>query len=203
MRVKICGLTTPEAVDAAAEADMVGFVFAPSPRQVTAAQARDLAARLPASVLRVAVFKEATAAEIAQVCQIFPADLVQVEPGPALPAGPGLLPVFHDHPGVAAEIGRCTEALILLEAAPSGGGTGQTGDWFRAAALSRQRAVMLAGGLNPENIADAVAQVRPAAVDVSSGVERRRGVKDPARIRAFIAAARAAHRGDVSCTPAR
>jgi phosphoribosylanthranilate isomerase len=194
MLVKICGLTTPEAVDAASEADLVGFVFAPSPRQVTAEQARDLAARLPERVRRVAVFQDATAEEIAAVCAIFPADLVQVEPGPTLPPGVGLLPVFHDHSDVIAEVERCSDALILLEAAGSGGGSGQTGDWSRAAALAGRRAVVLAGGLRPENIAEAIASVRPAGVDVSSGVERSRGVKDPARIRAFIGAARAAAR---------
>jgi phosphoribosylanthranilate isomerase len=194
MLIKICGLTTPEAVDAAAGADMVGFVFAPSPRRVSPTRARDLAARLPPTVQRVAVFQNASTEEIAAVCAIFPADFVQVEPGPTLPEGVKLLPVLH-----GAEVDRSPAApLVVLEAAAQGGGTGETGDWTHAAQLARQRPIILAGGLCPDNVAAAIRAVRPAGVDVSSGVEKQRGHKDPQRIRAFIEAARAAARHDTS-----
>lgn len=194
MLVKICGLTTPEAVDAAASADMVGFVFAPSPRRVSPARARALAARLPASVQRVAVFQEASTEEIAQVCAVFQADLVQVEPGPKLPEGIGLLPVLRGTDSDSSP----GSSLAILEAAAQGGGTGQIGDWVLAAQIARKRAILLAGGLRPDNVAAAIRAVQPAGVDVSSGVERQRGQKDPHRIRAFIAAARAAARSDTS-----
>ena len=188
MLVKICGLTDPASVDAAAAADMVGFVFAPSPRQVSPAEARTLAARLPARVKRVAVFSRASAEEIAAVCAVFPADIVQCAPGTALPPGVALLPVMHEQD----DEDQIAAPLVLLEAARSGGGAGEVGDWDRAAAVARKRAVVLAGGLRPDNVAEAIKTVRPAGVDVSSGVEARRGVKDPARIHAFIMAARAA-----------
>ena len=99
------------------------------------------------------------------------------------------LPVFRDTPDLDEEA-VVAAGLVLFEAAESGRGTRP--DWQRAARLARRCRLVLAGGLDPDNVAEAIRTVRPFGVDVSSGVERARGVKDPARIAAFVAAARAA-----------
>ncbi len=204
-RIKICGLRTPEAVQAAVDAgaDAVGFVFAESPRRVSPREATRLAALLPPFVARVAVFRYPEATGLADALGRFPADVVQAEPGPALAAadlgGRRWLPVLHDGPGLLA--GRAPEedpaavaedaGLALLEA-DGRGGRGVRPDWDRAAALARRLRLVLAGGLTPENVEEAIRRVRPWAVDVSSGVESEPGVKDPARIEAFAAAVRRA-----------
>lgn len=200
-RIKICGVRTPEAVRAAADAgaDAVGFVFADSPRRVAPEEAVGLAALLPPFVARVAVFRHPAARELAGVLRRFPADLVQTEPAPGL-AEAGVeearwLPVLHDRPGLLDDPvpgdgsgpGRCA----LLEAAGRGG-RGVRPDWERAARLARRIRLVLAGGLTPENVEEAILRVRPWAVDVSSGVESEPGVKDPERIAAFAAAVRRA-----------
>lgn len=189
--VKICGLTTPEGVAAAvkAGADAAGFVFSPSPREVTPAQARKLAAALPATMRRVAVFRHPPPGRIASVLEEFPADWVQSDavdlPGIDL-GGAEALPVFRSGaplPGLLPE-------LLLFEGPDSG--VGRVADWPRAAELALRTRIILAGGLRPANLAEALATVRPWGVDVSSGVESSPGVKDPALVMAFVAAARRA-----------
>lgn len=194
MRVltKICGLTTREGLDAAlaAGADMLGFVFAESPRRVTPAQAERLARRIPAGVRRVAVFRDADAALLAEVLAVFRPDFVQADAaslaGRELGDGTRVLPVFRD----GEETMAAREPLMLYESAESGRGV--RADWAAAARLASARRLILAGGLSPDNVADAVREVRPFGVDVSSGVEASRGVKSPALIHAFVAAVRAA-----------
>lgn len=189
--VKICGLTTPEGVAAAvkAGADAAGFVFSPSPREVTPALARQLAAGLPPSVRRVAVFRHPPPGWISQVLADFPADWVQSDaadlPGVDL-GGAEALPVFRS----GAPLPELLPELLLFEGPESG--AGNVADWTAAAALARGTGVILAGGLEPGNVAAAIAQVRPWGVDVSSGVESSPGVKDPALVAAFVAAARRA-----------
>jgi len=204
-RIKICGVRTPGAVRAAVDAgaDAVGFVFAESPRRISPEEATRLAARLPPFVSRVAVFRHPDARELADALRRFPADLVQAEPGPALAAarvgGARWLPVLHDGPELlAARPGREVvpgeddgPGFALLEAAGRGG-RGVRPDWERAAVLARRLRLVLAGGLTPENVGEAILRVRPWAVDVSSGVESEPGVKDPGRIEAFAAAVRRA-----------
>jgi phosphoribosylanthranilate isomerase len=191
MFVKICGLTSPEGVAAAvkAGADAAGFVFSPSPREVTPAVARKLAAGLPATMRRVAVFRQPPPGWIARVLEEFPADWVQSDaadlPGVDL-GGAEALPVFRSGaplPGLLPE-------LLLFEGPQSG--SGNVADWAAAAELARQTRVILAGGLTPGNLAAALATVRPWGVDVSSGVESAPGIKDPALVAAFVAAARRA-----------
>lgn len=189
--VKICGLTTPEGVAAAvkAGANAAGFVFSPSPRQVTPAQARTLAAALPSSMRRVAVFRHPPPGWISTVLDEFPADWVQSDaadlPGVDL-GGAEALPVFRS----GAPLPPLLPELVLFEGPDSG--VGRVADWPAAAALAERTRVILAGGLNPANLAEALAAVRPWGVDVSSGVESSPGVKDPALVAAFVAAARRA-----------
>jgi phosphoribosylanthranilate isomerase len=187
--VKICGLTTPAGVAAALEAgaDALGFVFSASPRQLTPAQARRLAAPLPANVRRVAVFRHPPPGWIAEVLDEFAADWVQSDaadlPGVDL-GGAEALPVLRS----GAPLPELLPDLALFESPQSG--SGRLADWDAAAGLARRTRIILAGGLNPENLARALSTVRPWGVDVSSGVESAPGVKDPALIAAFVATAR-------------
>jgi len=204
--VKICGLCDAAAVDAAVEAgaDAVGFVLAEhSPRALTLAAAARLAARVPSGVRRIAVLgRDPDAALLAQL-RALPFDAVQLyEPsalGAAQLAPLELLPAVADGPGLLrralAAQGRSGRATAIVVDGPGGGGRGRAGDHRRIAAVAWRVPIVLAGGLDPDNVGAAVAHVRPVGVDVSSGVERRPGVKDGARIRAFVAAARAAASG--------
>lgn len=202
MQVKICGIRSREAAVAAdrSGADAVGFVFADSPRRVTPEAAARLAAILSPSIARVAVFRHPTEQEITEVLDAFPADFIQVEPGTAAfsatgaEAGPRLLPVLHDDPGLMDQLSSLGSALtggVLLEA-PGRGGRGIRPDWSRAGRVAERVPLVLAGGLTPENVTQAIHQVRPAAVDVSSGVESSPGHKDPRLIREFVRIAIAA-----------
>lgn len=189
--VKICGMTTPEAVAAAAAAgaDAVGFVFADSPRAVDVTRAAELAEGLPAGVLRVAVFRHPGADLVSSVREGFRPDWLQsdISDRSGLRHGPGeFLPVLRAGEPWPDPL----PARLLFEGPVSGSGT--VADWDEAARLARRTEVLLAGGLHPGNVTRAIDRVRPWGVDVSSGVEARRGVKDPEKIHAFIAAARAA-----------
>ena len=191
--VKICGLTSADAVDAAidAGADAVGFVFhAASPRHVAPATAAALARAVPTGVLRVAVTRHPTQAEVDAILAGFRPDVLQTDAGDldalALPAALACLPVLRTGTELPATLPR----RCLYESADSGHGT--TADWQAAGALARRTELVLAGGLSAANVALAIATVRPFGVDVSSGVESAPGRKDPRKIRDFIAAARAA-----------
>ena len=199
---KICGVRTREAAEAAVEhgASAVGFVFATSPRRVTPGQASRVAACLPPGVATVAVFRHPTERELNGVLEEFPADLIQVEPGPAAQSATGagirLLPVLHDGPELLdqlSSLARTHRSGVLLEA-PGRGGRGIRPDWSRARRLAERVPLVLAGGLTPTNVRQAICEVRPAAVDVSSGVESSHGHKDPGLIREFIQRALAAER---------
>ena len=189
--VKICGLTTDDAVAAVAEAgiDVAGFVFADSPRRVTVDQALGLSEGLPEDLPRVAVMRHPAAPELENVLTGFAPDFLQTDredfadihlrgtcrPLPVLRAGeklPDKLP-----------------PVVLLEGPVSG--SGRVIDWEQASELARRTRVVLAGGLDPGNVADAIRTVRPYGVDVSTGVEREPGRKDPDLIRRFVDAVRA------------
>jgi phosphoribosylanthranilate isomerase len=191
--VKICGLTTPEAVATALDcgADALGFVFhAPSPRNLAPAQAAALARDVPARVLRVAVTLHPTQALVDEIAAVFRPDALQtdVEDLAALRLPPGLatLPVVR----CGATLPSALPPRLLYEGPRSGAGT--VADWDAAHALARRTELILAGGLDASNVAAAIAAVQPFGVDVSSGVESAPGRKDPGRIRAFFAAARSA-----------
>ena len=192
--VKICGLTSRDAVEAAvaAGADAVGFVFAPSKRQVTAAQAAQLARGLPRQVVRVAVMLHPTQSQLDDVWSVFQPEILQTDAEDLqtlrVPSGMAVIPVVR-----AASPALAGYPLILFEGPVSG--VGSTSDWESAAQLARTTQLVLAGGLNATNVADAIAAVRPFGVDVSSGVEASPGVKDPTRIHEFVRRARAAANG--------
>jgi phosphoribosylanthranilate isomerase len=174
--------------------DAVGFVFADSPRRVSPAQAGRIAASLPESVARVAVFRRPRRGEVDGVRRLFQPDLIQADQAWYVDLSyRKALPVFHESPAVTGEIRSFVEdhpgAPFLYEGARSG--VGQRVDWDRASRIARLGPLVLAGGLTPDNVAAAVRTVRPHGVDVSSGVESRRGRKDPGRIREFVAAVRA------------
>jgi phosphoribosylanthranilate isomerase len=201
VRVKICGVTTPEAVAAVVEAgaDALGFVLAASPRQLTIDAAGRLCGLVPPFVSRVVVLRHPGAAAVRDLIAALRPDLVQAEPGPGIDAaraaGVGVIQVLHDAPGIEDRLSDDRlpggPGVLLLEAAGRGG-RGVAPDWDRAAVIARRAPLVLAGGLTPENVGAAIRTVRPYAVDVSSGVESAPGRKDPERIARFLAAVRRA-----------
>jgi phosphoribosylanthranilate isomerase len=209
-RVKICGINDPAAIDAAVEggADWIGFAFfPPSPRYVTPARARELSARQPAASLggppRVGLFVNPTEAMIAAALAEVPLDILQIYAAPDVARAMRTRfgrPVWRAV-GVAegADLPLSLDGAdaLLVEAKPPPdatrpGGNAVRFDWSLTRAWSAPGPWLLAGGLDPDNVAEAIRLSGAAAVDVSSGVERAKGVKDPALIRAFIAAARGA-----------
>jgi phosphoribosylanthranilate isomerase len=194
--IKICGLRSAADVAAAvaAGADAVGFVFARSVREVTPAQARAACQGLAPGVQRVAVMRHPAADAWREVQTVFRPDWLQTdwEDYAALELAPdiGRLPVYRDAALSAEPPAAALPPRMLFEGGESG--TGRPADWALAARCATASQLVLAGGLDPGNVAAAVRCVRPWGVDVSSGVESAPGVKDPARIRAFIEAARAA-----------
>lgn len=206
--VKICGINDAAAMAAAvaAGADLVGFVFFPaSPRAVTPAEAARLVRPGP---LKVGLFVDAPDALIAEVLEAVPLDLLQLH-GEETPARCAALRARFGRPVIkalgiaaAADLDRLADYApavdrFLLDAkappgAPLPGGNAAPFDWRLAAGRAIPRPWLLAGGLTPGNVAAAIALSGAPGVDVSSGVERARGVKDPARIAAFVAAAKGA-----------
>ena len=215
--IKICANTTLEdaLLAAAAGADAVGFVFAPSPRRVTVAEVALMTPRLPATVEKIGVFVNATLEEIAAAVQVCGLTGVQLhfDANPELPAklherlGPELriLRVMHfsaetaaQHAAQIAEHARnphVDAVLVDSSTKTAVGGTGMSFDWDAARitlfqdAEARLRRVA-AGGLNPSNVAEAIAALRPWGVDVASGVEAAPGRKDPDKVREFVRRAR-------------
>ncbi|HJP04135.1 MAG: N-(5'-phosphoribosyl)anthranilate isomerase [Chromatiales bacterium] len=197
MFIKICGINSVEALNAAISsgADAVGFVFAESPREVTSQQAAELTASLPAGIAKVAVMFQPTAEEWNEVRDIFGPDWLQTDAKDFeeldVPDNIGRFPVYRDR--VTTEFDKEPADLpehMLFEGARSG--VGLQPDWDHAAQVARRTCLMLAGGLTPDNVTDAIIHVRPWGVDVSSGVESSPGHKDPAKITAFVEAARGA-----------
>ena len=202
VRSKICGITCIDDALAAvnAGADAIGFVFyAKSPRSVTAQQARGIIAALPPFVTTVGLFVNATACELNETLDAVPLDLLQFHGDET----PDQCEGYH-RPWIKAlrvkagdDIAAACKAYagasgILLDTYVEGvpGGTGQAFDWsLIPQGLSKP--IILAGGLSAGNVAQAIAQVRPYAVDVSGGVEKSKGIKDHDRIRAFMQAVRA------------
>ncbi|MFD5621836.1 phosphoribosylanthranilate isomerase [Streptomyces yangpuensis] len=193
--VKICGLRTAPDVDAAvaAGADAVGFVFAPgSPRTVDAATARELAARVPDTVLTVGVFRGQSVEEVRRFAEESGVRGVQLhgEEGPedfaALRAEGRTL--LRATAGRVQRCGEYGEDLLLLDAPDPG--SGKPWNWGAADFTAPEGRWLLAGGLTPGNVREALAATAAWGVDVSSGVERERGVKSPELIRAFVEAAR-------------
>ena len=216
--IKICGNTSLEDALLAAEAgaDAVGFVFAPSPRQVTAEQVATIVPHLPVTVEKIGVFVDATLEEIVSTVEVCGLTGVQLhfDADFELPAslrerlGPELriLRVIHYDEQTAArcaaQIAECGQNphvdAVLVESRTSvaAGGTGVTFDWVEARKAISENAevrkrLIAAGGLTPANVAEAIATLRPWGVDVVSGVESAPGKKDPEKVRMFVARAKA------------
>lgn len=196
-RVKICGITRVQDAAAAADcgADAIGLVFyAPSPRHVSVETAAHIVQALPPFVTTVALFVDAAADLIARVVDQVGVDLLQFHGSESAAEC-----AAHRRPWIKAlrvrddtDLARLSEVYgagrgLLLDAYRRGvpGGTGETFDWSLIPPRMATR-VLLAGGLDPANVGAAVRQVRPYAVDVSGGVEQEPGIKDPAKIKAFI-----------------
>jgi len=192
--VKICGLCSAEQVRAVAALgpDALGFVFWPrSKRHVLPAEVAAWTADLPPGILKVGVFVDAGPAEVAETARVAGLDVAQWHNFQSLekrPAGVSQVWKVADPAAVPAPDPRVDAYLLDRYSADSPGGTGMTCAWARAAEFVRaaSRPVILAGGLNPENVRAAIQRVRPWGVDVSSGVEERPGVKDLRRVREFI-----------------
>lgn len=191
MRVKICGTTTRETAQEAAEtgADFIGFVFAPSKRQITPQKAAEISAGLPSSVKKVGVFVNETKETIIQTAETAELDVIQLhgdEPAPFAESLPyPVIKAFRMGKHDIAEIQTypCDYYLIDSPKGPNRGGNGTTFDWSRLTNSGLDTAKMiLAGGLTPENVSSAISIAKPAAVDVSSGVETN-GEKDLKKIR--------------------
>jgi phosphoribosylanthranilate isomerase len=209
IEVKICGIRDAEGMDAAvaAGADLVGFVFfPPSPRAVTPGQAAALSGRHAGGPVRVGLFVDPTDDELAGILATAPLGMIQLH-GEETPARAAAIRARFGLPVMKA-IGVGTERDLdtvrdyapavdrfLFDAKPPPGGplpggNAQPFEWRLLAGHAFPRPWLLAGGLTPGNVAEAIRTAGAPGVDVSSGVERARGVKDPALIRAFIAAAR-------------
>ena len=214
--VKICGLKNERDVVAAvaAGADAIGFVFAESVRRVTPEQARDACVAAPSDVRRVAVMLHPTNDEWREVLEVFEPDVLQtdIEDFASLdvPESVERWPVFREGRGEAplplwegslweghlweghlweGRPGPTAPATFVYEGRKSG--AGETVDWQQAAAVAEQGRMILAGGLNSGNVAQAIEEVGPFGVDVSSGVESAPGQKDPRLIQEFVSAAKA------------
>ncbi|HEY8715279.1 MAG TPA: phosphoribosylanthranilate isomerase [Candidatus Acidoferrum sp.] len=207
--IKICGITNLADALAACEAgaDVIGLNFYRlSPRMVSVEDAREIRTRLPAGVRTFGVFVNEESREILRVMREVGLDALQLhgdeEPGVVTELAP-VAPVFKAL-RVGADFSAATlekyadAAGFLFDAAEGAagqyGGTGRLADWGVAQQAARGHRIFLAGGLSPENVGAAIAQVRPYGVDVASGVESAPGLKDHERLREFIVAARQADR---------
>lgn len=209
-RVKICGLKTTESIDAAiaAGADYVGFVFfPPSPRNISVAEARPLAAHVAGRAKVVALMVDPDDALVMEVAGAIKPDLIQLH-GSETPARTAAIAELSGiavmkavkvetkaDAGLALDYAEVCELILFDAKAPKGaplpGGNGVPFDWHALEEVSARVDYMLSGGLTPENVAEAIRLTGAPAVDVSSGVESAPGIKDAARIRAFIEAAKA------------
>ncbi len=206
-RVKICGITRREDARLAVElgASALGFNFySPGPRYIAPAQAKLIIQALPPFVMAVGVFADEMDCErVAAAAREARVAAVQLH-GPRFPASNRAL---EDYPVIRAvaisegfkveDLSRLNASAFLLDSFDPAlrGGTGRTFDWNLARQAKRYGVIILAGGLTPENVREAICEARPFAVDVASGVESTPGKKDAAKLRAFFAAVEEANRG--------
>jgi phosphoribosylanthranilate isomerase len=219
--VKICGMTNPQDALVAAEAgaDAIGMLFAPSKRRITVEQGREIARKLPKTIEKVGVFYDEAASVIEQITNEVGLTAIQLHGDESPEFAKGLfrgssrrtqvrvfktLHMTDGFEGVAREFLReqCVDGLLLDSVVhdPSGevsrGGTGQTFDWVSTSSflpgIKRETRVIVAGGLSPANVEEAIRLMQPWGVDVCSGVESEPGQKDHKKVREFVSAARAA-----------
>jgi phosphoribosylanthranilate isomerase len=201
VRVKVCGVTNLEDALAAVEAGAhaLGFVFAPSRRQIDPETASRIISHLPPLVTRVGVFVDAPLDRVRGVMAECALDLAQLH-GEETPEyceelSPRAVKAFRVRDdGVLSELPRYRLAAYLLDSYVAGvpGGSGRTFDWEIALQARKIGPIILSGGLNPDNVRQAIQKVRPYGVDVSSGVESVPRKKDPAKLQAFLKAVREA-----------
>ena len=197
--VKICG-TTSEAdalLAVAMGADAVGFIFAPSPRQVAAQLVRDIVRRLPPEVLTVGVFRDAAPERVVDIVSSTGLSAAQLHGRETAEQTawvrqrvPVVIKAFAGgDPAIARAADYGADMVLIDSASP---GSGKVFDWSLAEDLPAGQRLVLAGGLTPGNVAEAMARVHPFGVDVASGVESEPGHKDARLVRAFVSAAKAA-----------
>jgi len=199
--VKICGITSLEDAETAmlAGADAIGFIFYPgSPRYVTPDRAREISGKLPERICRVGVFVDHGSKEVRWIVQFCGLDLIQLHGNES----PDYCRAFSPSVLIKALSIQREEDLALLKDYPvrailadahhpvRRGGTGKTCDWSLARKAGENHRLILSGGLNPQNILQAIEEVRPLAVDIGSGVESLPGKKDPGKIKELIIAVR-------------
>ncbi len=196
IHIKICGITDLAVAQAAVDAgaDSIGFVLARSVREISPAVASAIAAKLPATVEKVAVFRDPPRSNIERSLAGFDADVVQADHRSlSQVVGRRRLPVFRETVDSLEEVAKHIDGdRFVYEGRRSG--VGYVVDCDLAAEISHLGQMTLAGGLHQDNVGEAIRTVRPFGVDVSSGVESSFGIKDPARIRAFVEAVREAEK---------
>jgi phosphoribosylanthranilate isomerase len=202
-RIKFCGCTSWNDVTLALDAgvDAIGMIFAPSPRRIAESQAHVIARQLPPFVTPVGVFVDPSRDEIERIREIFPNLVVQLsgDESPEFVASLATPTIKALHvereesspKRVSERAAAFPYALLLFDTKIDGvaGGTGESFAWGALASVAKERPIVVAGGLKPENVGACVREVRPFAVDVRSGIETD-GVKDPAKMRAFVRAVR-------------
>ncbi len=197
--VKICGITCEEdaLLATAMGADAVGFVFAPSGRQISPDIARDIAKRLPPEVITVGVFRDQAPQRVVEIVNTAGLRAAQLH-GHETPEDatyvrqrlPLLIQAFAaGDPGLDRADQYPADAFLIDSQVP---GSGEVFDWSLTEGAPSGKRIILAGGLTPDNVGDAIARVEPWGVDVSTGVEKSPGTKDPVKVRKFIEAARSA-----------
>ena len=202
VKVKVCGITSPEDARVAADAgaDAVGLIFAESPRKVSVERAREIAAALPQDILKVGVFVNEEPGEVLRIASEVGLDCAQLhgdEPPEVVAAVRGAgLPVMKAlrvrDAEALAEIETYEADLFLLDAwsAKARGGTGERFDWELAKSLKGRDNIVVSGGLGPGNVREAIEYLEPYGVDASSSLEERPGKKSGERVRRFVGAAK-------------
>jgi phosphoribosylanthranilate isomerase len=200
--VKICGTTSEDdaLLAVALGADAVGFIFAPSRRQIAPQIAADIVKRLPPEIITVGVFRDEAPQRVVDLAQLAGVRAVQLHGHENAAESRWVrervsltIRAFAAADPAVAKAADYGADIIMLDA-PSPG-SGQVFDWRLATRVPAGQRLMIAGGLSADNVGQAIARVRPWGVDVASGVERSPGHKDPVKLRAFIAAARRAAAG--------
>ena len=197
IRVKICGICDLDSAMAAVEAgaDMIGFHFCTSERRISPEDARAILDELSVRPKIIGVFIDESPDEVRRIADHLDLDLLQLhgsEP-PGFDAGRPVMKVLKIRDGAVPDADAWPDPIMLDSwSADQRGGTGRTWDWELARPLLASRKVFIAGGLEPGNVGKVVSELKPYGVDVSSGVEARVRVKDPARMRAFVHAVRLA-----------
>ena len=201
MFVKVCGTTSEEdaLLAVAMGADAVGFIFAPSARQIAPALAGDIAKRLPPEVLTVGVFRDHSPQRVVEIMEQTGLRAAQLHGRETAEQTVWVrrrvrtvIKVFAAGDSAVADAASYGADICMLDAATPG--SGQVFDWRLAEGVPAGQRLLLAGGLGPDNVADAIAQVNPWGVDAASGLEREPGKKDPRKLRAFVVAAKGAAR---------